>query len=295
MDTETALSLIAAPLAVVVVALVLTRVAIGVTRRFERHYISEDGDEAARITGLQRARGGADGGVLDLRQKRALTISTLLRTTAIVIVWTVAALVILGVMGLPVTPLLAAAGVGGIAVGFGAQGLIKDVINGFFIVLERQYDVGDTIAIAGVGGTVERIDLRATVLRDIDGRRHVVPNGEVRVSTNLTHTLSRYSFTLPVPYEHDVDQAIEIAHAVANELRAGPDGALITEPLHVLGVDDFGESSVDVRLYLETVPGRQWEVGREYRRRLKVALEAAGIAIPYPHREVIVRRASVSR
>jgi small conductance mechanosensitive channel len=128
------------------------------------------------------------------------------------------------------------------------------------------------------------------VLRDIEGRRHVVPNGEIRVSTNYTHIFSRYAVTLPVPYEVDVDRAIDIAGAVAEEMRTGSHSSLITEPVNILGVDDYGDSAVNVRLYLETVPGRQWEVGREYRRRLIKALEAAGIAIPYPHQEVILRQ-----
>ena len=150
----------------------------------------------------------------------------------------------------------------------------------------------DTIEVADVKGTVQSVDLRATVLRDIEGRRHVVPNGEIRVSTNYTHVFSRYTFALPVSYEQDVERAIEIAEATAQTLRATELGQLITEPINVLGVDEFADSSVNILLYLQTVPGRQWEVGREYRKRLKAALDEAGISMPYPHREVVLRQAS---
>jgi small-conductance mechanosensitive channel len=279
------------PIAILLGAFVLTRVVIWLVGRFERDYVESDRDEAARITRLQRATDVSGERVVDLRQKRALTMSTLLRTVTIAVIWVVAIIAALEAAGLPVTPFLAAAGIGGIALGFGAQSLVKDLISGFFILLERQFDIGDTVGIADVSGTVERIDLRSTVLRDIDGRRYVVPNGEIRVSTNYTHLFSRHVLTLHVPYEEDVDRAVEVARRAAEEVRRGPLGNVVTEPLNVLGIDAFGESSVEVKLYLETVPGRQWEVGREFRRALKRALDEAGIAIPYPHREVIVHHA----
>jgi small conductance mechanosensitive channel len=289
MDYEAIFSAALEPAIIIVVAFVLTRVVVWVVGRFERGYIEHDDDEAARVSRLQRGLEEPEDAGLGMRRKRALTMSTLLRAALIGLIWIVSIIAALESAGLPVTPLLAAAGIGGIAIGFGAQSLVKDIISGFFIIFERQFDVGDTVALAEVNGTVERLELRTTVLRDIEGRRHVVPNGEIRVTTNYTHLFSRYTVVMPVPYEADVDRAVEVARAVAEEMLRGSYAPLITEPVKVLGVDEYGDSSVNVLLYLETVPGRQWEVGREYRRRLKDALDEAGIAIPYPHREVILR------
>jgi len=288
MNYEELLSAVIGPAIILAVAFVLTRVVVWFAKRFERGYLEQDEDEAARVARLQGGLVDHEDVARSMRHKRALTMSTLLRGAAIAVIWIVAILLALESAGLPVTPLLAAAGIGGIAIGFGAQSLVKDVISGFFIIFERQFDIGDTVALAEVKGTVERIDLRTTVLRDMEGRRHVVPNGEIRVSTNYTHIFSRYTITLPVPYETDVDQAINIARVVAEEMKTGSYSKLITEPVNILGVDDYADSAVNVRLYLETLPGRQWEVGREYRHRLMKALDEAGITFPYPHREVIL-------
>jgi small conductance mechanosensitive channel len=180
----------------------------------------------------------------------------------------------------------------GVALGFGAQTLVKDWIGGFFILLERQFDVGDWVEVANVDGTVEEVNLRSTVLRSLDGARHVVSNGEIQLSSNHTRGYSRYVFELPVPYEADLDTAVQVLRSAGEELRLDPTFRdLITGPIEVLGVDRYGESSVDVKAYIETVPGEHWRVGRELRGRLKLALDAAGIDIPFPHREIIMRPA----
>ena len=228
---------------------------------------------------------GPDSGV-----QRARTLSGVLRAAAVIVIWAVAGIMALGAAGVEIGPLIAAAGIGGIAIGFGAQSLVKDFFSGFFMVLERQFDVGDVVEVAGVTGKVESLGLRTTVVRSLDGSRHVVPNGEIRVTTNLTKEFSRYLVDLPVPYEHDTDEVAEIARRVADEMRVDPRYAgSMTAPATVLGVDEYADSSVNVRMYLQTVPGRQWEIGREFRRRMKGALEDAGIGIPYPHREIIVK------
>jgi small-conductance mechanosensitive channel len=214
-----------------------------------------------------------------------------LRGVVLAVVWTVAAITVLDQAGVQVAPILAAAGIAGIALGFGAQSLVKDILAGFFILMENQYDVGDVIAIAGVSGTVEAVNMRTTVLRSLDGSRHVVPNGEITVSSNMTKVYSRYLFVLPVPYEEDVDRPIAVLEEVAEELSQDPEfGPLMTGTVTVLGVDQYGDSSVDVKCYVETVPGEQWKVGRELRRRLKMALDERGIEIPYPRRELIIRK-----
>ncbi len=226
-----------------------------------------------------------------IEQKRTQTIAGVLRTASTALIWGLAVLLILGqIPGIDLGPLLAAAGIGGVAIGFGAQSLVRDVISGFFILLEDQYHVGDIVELAGVSGLVEKITLRTTVVRDLNGQRHVIPNGEVTVSSNFTSGFSRYLFDLPVPYEEDVDRAIGIVRAVADDMRKEPDFAgVMLGPLTVLGVDDYADSQVSVKMYIETMPGKQWETGREFRRRIKLAYDDAGISIPYPHRQIIVR------
>lgn len=245
--------------AILLVALVLSWVVVVMTDRFARRVRAEDGPP----TELQR---------------RARTLASVMRSGLLTLVWTVAVMSGLSQAGVAVGPILAAAGIVGIALGFGAQNLVRDMLGGFFILLENQYDVGDVIQIATVSGTVEAVNLRTTVLRAEDGARHVVPNGEVRVSTNLTKSYSRYPLTIPVPYGQDVDRSVDIARRVAEQMRMDePYRALITRPFRVLGVDAYGASGVEVSCYIETVPGEQWVVGRELRRRLAKAFAEEGL------------------
>lgn len=222
--------------------------------------------------------------------KRAKTLAGVIRAAAAVVIWVLGLLVALNEVGIEVGPLVAAAGIGGVALGFGAQNLVRDVIAGFFALLENQYDVGDVVTVAGVSGAVESLNLRTTILRDLEGARHVIPNGEVRVSTNMTKGFSRYLIDLPVPYDTDTDKAIEAAQKAADSLAQEESFRdLMMGPLTVLGVDGFAESQVVVKVYIETLPGKQWEVGRELRRRIKREYEAAGIEIPFPTRELIMK------
>ena len=263
--------------AIIAVAAVLSQICLLLVRRFQARV---DATDEGPATGLRR---------------RSRTLSSVLRGVILVVIWTVATITLLDQTGIQVAPILAAAGIAGIALGFGAQSLVKDVVAGFFILLENHYDVGDVIQVAGVSGTVEGVNLRTTVVRGLDGNRHVVPNGEISVSTNFTKVFSRYLFVLPVPYEEDVDRAVAVLEEVAEELRADPAfGGRITAPITVLGVDDYGDSSVDVKCYVQTAPGEQWAVGRELRRRLKMALDQRGMSIPYPRRDIVIRRPEVS-
>lgn len=215
------------------------------------------------------------------RQARVRTVVSVLRTVVAAVVWAIALLSALAAVGVNIAPLLAAAGIGGLAIGFGAQNLVRDTLAGFFVILEDHYHVGDVVSVAGVSGSVEAITLRTTTLRDLDGAVHVVPNGEIRVSSNLTKGTSRYVIDLPVPYGEDVDRAIDVARGAFEAMRAEDAFApAVRGPLHVLGVDSYGPSELVVKMYVETAPGRQWEVGRELRRRLKAAFDEAGISIP---------------
>ncbi len=202
----------------------------------------------------------------------------------------VAALVVLGEAGLPLAPLIAGAGIAGIALGFGAQTLFRDLLAGLFVVLERQYGVGDAVRLAGIGGVVEDINLRRTVLRDIDGIVHSIPNGEVRIASNLTRGWSSVNLNVSVGYDEDIDRVKGVIDRAGAELAADPDWAeLILEPPAVLRVDGLEESGVALKVLAKTKAMEQWKVTGELRRRIKMAFDAEGITIPYPHRVIVVR------
>ena len=222
--------------------------------------------------------------------KRVETLSLVLRAGVTTLLWLIGIMLALAETGLNIGPLLATAGIGGIAIGFGAQNIVRDFLAGIFVLLEEQYNVGDIIEIAGVSGTVEKITLRTTTLRDIEGRVHVVPNGEIRVSTNHTKGYSRHLIDLPVPYEQDIDVVVDTVKQVAAELQKDPAyTGKILGPIQVLGVEAYGSSSVTLRAYIDTIAGEQWNVGRELRKRLKQAYTDERISSPYP-RQVMVTR-----
>jgi small conductance mechanosensitive channel len=162
--------------------------------------------------------------------------------------------------------------------------LVKDVINGFFILLENNFRVGDVIKVGDVAGLVERMSLRVTVLRDLEGRVHVIPNGSIDVVTNMTKEWSRVMLNVGVAYKEDVDQVMSILKEVGDELYKDPDfSPLIMEPLEVLGLDDFADSAIVIKVIMKTQPLKQWAVGRELRRRIKREFDERGIEIPFPH------------
>jgi small conductance mechanosensitive channel len=196
----------------------------------------------------------------------------------------VAALMILGEVGIDLGPILAAAGVIGLAVSFGAQNLVQDVISGFFMLLEDQVRVGDVVQTAGKSGVVERITLRLVVLRDLSGNVHFIRNGQIDVITNMTKEFSYYVFDVGVAYREDVDEVIEVIKEVDADLRGDAAfGADVMEPIEILGLDKFGDSAVVVRARTKTKPGSQWKIGREFNKRLKKAFDEKGIEIPFPH------------
>jgi small conductance mechanosensitive channel len=180
--------------------------------------------------------------------------------------------------------LFAAGGIS-LAVGFGAQSLIKDFLSGFFILLENQYVIGDRVEINGREGTVEDINLRTTIVREFNGDLFIIPNGEIRVVRNQTRNWSRVVMDIPVGYEADVDSVAELLQKAAAGMRQDENWRdKITEDAIFAGVQELAESAVIVRMLLKTLPGEQWGVAREYRRRAKVLLQEAGIEIPFPQR-----------
>ena len=228
---------------------------------------------------------GRIGGKEDLElQKRSDTLRSIINSLVSVVVFAIGLVIILGQLGIAIGPILAAAGVLGLAVGFGAQSLVGDVISGFFILLEDQIRVGDVVQIAGKGGLVERVSLRMVVLRDLAGNVHYVRNGNIDVVTNMTKDYSRYVFDIGVAYREDVDEVIGVIRSVDEELRRDPAFAdSILEPIEILGLDEFADSAIIIKARTKTKPIKQWEIGREFNRRLKQAFDRHNIEIPFPH------------
>jgi len=221
-------------------------------------------------------------------KKRAHTLGNILRHAFLIIITFVAVLTILGELGIQLGPLLATAGIGALAIGFGAQSLVKDVISGFFIILENQYRIGDVIEAAGVSGLVESVSMRKTVLRDLQGKVHTIPNGEIKVVSNLSKEWSRSVLDLGISYRDDIDQIVDLLIQIGKEMESEePYKSAILEPLQVLGVEKFDESQMVIRMMVKTVPLKQWDVGRELRRRIKIRFDEKGIQLPVPHRVLI--------
>jgi moderate conductance mechanosensitive channel len=217
-------------------------------------------------------------------QKRAATLRSVVQYLLSTVIIAVAAMMVLGQLGVEIGPVLAAAGVVGVAVGFGAQTLVQDVISGFFILLEDQLRVGDVVEVAGKGGLVERVNLRMTILRDLSGNVHYVRNGQINIVTNMTKEFSFYVFDIGVAYREDVDEVMSVIREIDESMRADEAfGGDILAPIEILGVDQFADSSVIVKARTKTVPIQQWRIGREFNRRLKKRFDELGIEIPFPH------------
>jgi len=218
-------------------------------------------------------------------EKRAHTLKFLSRSVTDIIVICVAIVIILAKLGIEIGPILAAAGVLGVAIGFGAQRFIEDIISGFIILLEDQIRVGDVVQIGDKGGLVEKVDIKMVVLRDLAGNVHYIRNGKIDIVTNMTKDFSRYVFDIGVAYKEDVDAVIEIIKQVDEELRN--DEVFredILEPIEILGLDRFADSALIIKARTKTRPIKQWAVGREFNRRLKKRFDELGIEIPFPHR-----------
>lgn len=227
-------------------------------------------------------------------QKRAATLSGILRTIALTAIWAVIIIESLQVVGLDIAPILAGAGILGLAVGFGAQNLVRDLISGFFIILEDHIRLGDVAVINGTGGQVETITFRTIALRDFSGVVHVFPNGGITTLSNMTKEWSAFVLDMGVAYREDTDRVVAVMRAVGEDLRQDRElGAMILEPIEVVGVENFAESAVILRARIKTKPAEQWKVGREYRRRLKKAFDAQHIDIPFPCRTLLMGEESL--
>lgn len=218
-------------------------------------------------------------------EKRAQTLEGVARGTISVAILLVMLFTLMSVFGVPVGPVLAGVGIAGIAIGFGSQSLVKDIIAGLFVLLEDQYRVGDVVRVAGTAGLVEDVNLRRTVLRDLDFIQHYIPNGEISTASNFTKEKSRVNLDISVAYKEDLDRVFDVLNEVGAAMSADEFfGELITDQIKVLRVNSFDDSGIAIKVLGETLPIRQWEVMGEYRKRVKKAFDEAGIEIPYPHR-----------
>ena len=221
--------------------------------------------------------------------KRAATLTGILRTIALSAIWAIIIIESLQLVGLDIAPILAGAGILGLAVGFGAQNLVRDLISGFFIILEDQVRLGDVAVINGTGGAVETITFRTISLRDFSGVVHIFPNGGITTLSNMTKDWSAFVLDMGVAYREDTDRVVDVMRSVGEELRHDQAlGALIIEPIEIVGVENFADSAVTIRARIKTKPAEQWKVGREYRRRLKKAFDAQRIEIPFPMRTLLM-------
>src|SRR3989344_8229424 len=223
----------------------------------------------------------------DAEQKREDTLIRIAHGTLNMLVWVVALLMILSEVGVNIGPLLAAAGVAGIAIGFGGQYLIRDVVAGIFIILENQYRVGDVVCLAATCGSVEDISIRMATLCDLDGTVHHIPHGVVTKVSNLSKDFARVNLDIGVAYSSDLEEVIRVINKTGEDMQT--DDAWkddIVKPVQFERVNDFADSAMMVKVLGETAPLRQWAVTGEYRKRIKVAFDKAGIEIPFPQRVV---------
>lgn len=226
-------------------------------------------------------------------EKRVETLIRLIRQAAFIVLWVTVILIILREIGVDVGPILASAGIVGLAVGFGAQNLVRDFISGFFFILENQVRVGDVAIVNGTGGLVERVNFRTIVLRDLGGIVHVFPNGSISTLSNLTNDWSAYVFDIGVAYKENTDQVIAVMKSVGDKMKQDETlGPLMLEEPEIFGVDKFDNSAVIIKGRIKTKPICQWQVGREYLRRIKLAFDEAGIEIPFPHQTLYFGEAS---
>ena len=248
---------------IVTIAWLIIRIVVSATSRLE----------------VELARGTLPGN--SERMKRAKTLGGLIKNVALTFVGGIALLMVLHELNVDVMPMITGAGIAGVALGFGAQWLVRDVIAGFFLILEDQVRVGDSVVINGQGGGVEALNLRTTILRDVEGAVHVFPNGAITTLSNRTRDYAYYLIDVNVAFQQDTDKVAEVLRATAASVQEDPTlGPYILEPLEVLGVDGFRDGQVTIRSRIKTLPQRQWDVGREIRRRLRIAFTQAGIDLP---------------
>lgn len=226
-------------------------------------------------------------------EKRVSTLGRIFRKATMVVIASFGGMAVLSELGFDIKPILAGAGIIGLAVGFGAQNLVRDIISGLFFIFENRIRVGDVAIINGTGGLVEQVNLRTVVLRGLDGTLHVFPNGGINSLSNMTYLYSYYLFDVGVAYKEDTDRVVAVLKELSDEMMSDENyGPAILEPLEILGVDKFDDSAVIIKARIKTLPIKQWFVGREMNRRMKKRFDELGIEIPFPHLSLYFGEAS---
>jgi moderate conductance mechanosensitive channel len=221
---------------------------------------------------------------------RTETIGGVLNSVTTIVVWGIAALMILGIIGVNLGPLIAGAGIAGVALGFGAQSLVKDFLTGIFMILEDQFGVGDIVDVGEARGTVEAVTLRTTKIRDISGTLWHVPNGEIARVGNMSQLWSRALLDIGVAYDTDIARASDVLQRVADGMAAEPEwGEFFFEPADIWGVQELADNQITIRMVVKVTPAKQWAIERELRARIKLAFDREGIEIPFPQRTIWVR------
>lgn len=283
-------------LLILIAAAVVARIARRLIAGAVRRTANESQEAIGRIA--KRAPGMADGLTVEERRvfeersrQRADTIGGVIGSIVAFVVWMIAVFIVLGQLDIDIGPLVAGAGVVGVALGFGAQSLVKDFLSGTFMLLEDQYGIGDVVNVGEATGVVEAISLRVTRLRDVEGTVWHVPNGEISRVGNMSQLWSRSLLDIGVSYDTDLDHASAVLTEVAHGMAVDPewDPEILEEP-ELWGVQQFGPNEVVLRLVMKTRPASQWKVNREFRRRLKKAFDDAGIEIPFPQRTIWVKQ-----
>ncbi len=253
-----------------IIILVLITLALKVILRRTEHYLINKTKCRAKSPGEY--------------EKRVNTLTGVLNKFIYIIIWAAGLTIMVARLGMNIAPLVALAGVFGIAIGFGAQSLVQDIINGILILFENQVRVGDVAAINGTRGLVEAINWRTIILRDVQGAVHIFSNGSIKSLSNLTKEWSAFVFDIGVAYKEDVDNVISVIREVADGLEQDEEfGKKIIEPVEVFGLDKFDNSAIVVKGRIKTLPRQQRPVGREFNRRIKIAFDEKGITIPFPH------------
>ena len=241
---------------------------------------------ARRVKEQVQQRDGIEGSAMD---KRAETLFNVITNAGLMVVATAATLTILQELDIQIAPLLASVGIVGLALGLGAQTLVQDVISGLFILIENQYTVGENVEINGLVGTVEQMTLRVTALRDVEGVLHMIPNGEIRIVSNRARDWARAIVDVGIPYEADVDLAMETLQAIGESMIDDPDiGPLLLEVPTVTGIEGLDDWQIRVRMMVKTLPTQRFNVERHMRREIRLAFDAKGLGLAAPRQEIVV-------
>lgn len=282
---------LAAPITQAIIILVVTSLVAIVARRIVGRLVRRfrDNPPNRRLSGVA---GGGAAHVDPRRAQRIESIGQVVRAMTTVLVWSIGIMMAMGSFGVNLGPLVASAGIVGVALGFGAQSLVKDFLTGMFMLAEDQFGIGDIVDLGEATGVVESISLRTTSLRGVDGTLWFVPNGEILRVGNMSQEWARALLDISVAYDADVDAAVEVISQAATAFAEHPEHLdKVLEPPEILGVEDLGADAVVIRLWIKTVPGEQYGLARALRRDIKLALDDAGISIPFPQRTVWLRHA----